>query len=84
MQTRMSQVFTRVNIFMTNKTHVHISTLIRKRRLTDLTFSFSLPYLGTMPETVTLLLRFFDIDLASLTICSAIFCESESSFSTAM
>ena len=53
---------------------------IRRRRLTDLTFSFSLPYLGTIPETVTLLLQSFDIDLASSTISSAIFCGSESSF----
>ena len=32
---------------------------IRKRPLTDFTVSFNLPYLGTLPGTVTLLLRSF-------------------------
>ena len=39
--------------------YIHISAVNRKRPLTDLTFSFNLPYVGTLPETVKLLLQFF-------------------------
>ena len=66
MLARTIEVFTRVHTFMPNKT--------------DLTFSFNLPYLGIIPETVTLLLQSFDTDLASSAISSAIFGGSESSF----
>ena len=66
--------------FMANKMYIHISAVNRKRPLTDLTFSFNLPYVGTLPETVKLLLQSFATDLACSTISLAIFCPSELSF----